>query len=41
LKNNAGKVGLETIVYAPELGIFNETGKDLVDFFLEKLLYQN
>jgi carboxylesterase type B len=41
LKNKAGKVGLETIVYAPELGIFNETGKDLVDFFLEKLLYQN
>ena len=37
LKKQAEKVGLEAIVYAPELGIFNETDKDLVAFFLEKL----
>lgn len=36
LMKRAKEVGLETIVYAPEIGILNETGKDLVDFFLEK-----
>ncbi len=36
LKKRADEVSLEAIVYAPELGIFNETGKDLVDFFLDK-----
>lgn len=36
LMKKAEEVGLETIVYAPEIGILNETGKDLVDFFLEK-----
>ncbi len=36
LKKRADEVGLEAVVYAPELGIFNETGKDLVDFFLDK-----
>jgi hypothetical protein len=37
LKQQAEKVGLEAIVYAPEIGIEHESGKDLVDFFLEKL----
>lgn len=37
LKEQAEKVGAEAIVYAPEIGIVDESGKDLVDFFLEKL----
>lgn len=37
LKEQAEKVGAEAIVYAPEIGIVHESGKDLVDFFLEKL----
>jgi hypothetical protein len=37
LKERAEKVGAEAIVYAPEIGIVHESGKDLVDFFLEKL----
>jgi hypothetical protein len=32
------QVGLEAIVYAPEIGINHPSGKDLVDFFIEKLL---
>lgn len=38
LKEKADKVGAEAIIYAPEIGIIDESGKDLVDFFLEKLL---
>ena len=37
LMKKAEEVGIEAIVYAPEIGIQNESGKDLVDFFLEKL----
>jgi carboxylesterase type B len=37
LKEKAEQVGLEAIVYAPEIGITDPSGKDLVDFFLEKL----
>lgn len=37
LKLKAEEVGAEAIVYAPEIGIVDESGKDLVDFFLEKL----
>ncbi len=37
LKDKADKVGAEAIVYAPEIGIVDESGKDLVEFFLEKL----
>lgn len=37
LKEKAEKVGLEAIVYAPEIGIVDSSGKDLVDFFIEKL----
>jgi hypothetical protein len=37
LKDRAGQVGLEAIVYAPELGIEDPSGKDVVSFFLEKL----
>ena len=36
IKEKAGEVGLEAIVYAPEIGIFDPSGKDLVEFFLEK-----
>ncbi|HCE56582.1 MAG TPA: hypothetical protein DER09_02005 [Prolixibacteraceae bacterium] len=36
LMKKAESVGLEAIVYAPEIGINNKSGKDLVDFFLEK-----
>ena len=36
LKNRAKQVGLEAIVYAPEIGIVHPSGIDLVDFFLEK-----
>lgn len=38
LKKRAAEVGLEAIVYAPELKIADLTGKSLVDFFIEKLL---
>ena len=38
LKEKAESVGLEAVVYAPEIGINDPSGKDLVDFFLEKLL---
>ena len=37
LKKRAAEVSLEAIVYAPELGITDPSGKDLVDFFIEKL----
>jgi carboxylesterase type B len=36
LKEKAEQVGLEAIVYAPEIGISDPSGKDLVDYFLEK-----
>ncbi len=36
LKERADYVGLESVVYAPAIGIVDESGKDLVDFFLEK-----
>lgn len=36
LLKKAKQVGLEAIVYAPEIGISDPSGKDLVDFFLEK-----
>lgn len=36
LKEQAERVGLEAVVYAPEIGITDASGKDLVQFFLEK-----
>ncbi len=36
IKERAEKVGLEAVVYAPEIGIIDKSGKDLVDFFIEK-----
>lgn len=36
IKEKADEVGLEAIVYAPEIGIVDPTGKDLVEFFQEK-----
>lgn len=36
IKEKADKVGLEAVVYAPEIGIVDPSGKDLVEFFLEK-----
>ena len=36
IKEKAEEVGLEAIVYAPEIGIVDFSGKDLVGFFLEK-----
>ncbi len=36
LKERAETVGLQAIVYAPEIGIRDPSGIDLVDFFLEK-----
>lgn len=36
IKEKADEVGLEAIVYAPEIGIVDPSGKDLVEFFLEK-----
>ncbi len=36
LKEKADQVNLESIVYAPEIGITDPSGKDLVEFFLEK-----
>ncbi len=35
IKEKADEVGHESIVYAPELGIVDPSGKDLVQFFLE------
>lgn len=40
LKEKAEQAGLEAIVYAPEIGIADESGIDLVDFFLKKLKKQ-
>ena len=37
LKERAEQIGVEAIVYAPEIGITDTSGKDLVDFFLGKL----
>jgi hypothetical protein len=37
IKDKAEETGLEAIVYAPEIGIIDPSGKDLVEFFLEKL----
>ncbi len=37
IKEKADQVGLEAVVYAPEIGINDPSGKDLVAFFLEKL----
>ena len=36
LKEKADSIGLQAIVYAPEIGIMDPSGIDLVDFFLEK-----
>ena len=36
LKDKANEVGAEAIIYAPEIGISDTTGKDLVQFVLEK-----
>ncbi len=36
IKEKADLTGAEAIVYAPEIGITSSSGKDLVDFFLEK-----
>ena len=36
LKEKANEVGVEAIVYAPEIGIADPSGKDLVQFVLEK-----
>ncbi len=36
LKKKAEKVGLEAVVYAPEIEIIDPSGKDLVEFFLSK-----
>lgn len=35
IKEKAEQVGLEAVVYAPEIGIVDPSGKDLVRFFLE------
>ena len=37
LKKKAEQVGLEAIIYAPEIGIIHPSGMDLVEFFTEKL----
>lgn len=36
LKDKADEIGAEAIIYAPEIGILDPSGKDLVEFFLEK-----
>jgi carboxylesterase type B len=41
LKEKAELVGLEAVVYAPEIGINDPSGKDVVDFFLEKFAVKN
>ncbi|WP_052671177.1 alpha/beta hydrolase [Draconibacterium sediminis] len=38
LKDRAEEVGAEAIVYAPAIGISDLSGKDVVEFFIEKLL---
>ncbi|MDD4107182.1 MAG: alpha/beta hydrolase [Prolixibacteraceae bacterium] len=38
IKDKAEEVGLEAVVYAPEIGIVDKSGKDLVEFFLDKLI---
>lgn len=38
LKDRADEVGAEAIVYAPAIGISHPSGKDVVEFFIEKLL---
>ncbi|WP_372648703.1 alpha/beta hydrolase fold domain-containing protein [Draconibacterium sp.] len=38
LKDRAEDVGAEAIVYAPAIGISDPSGKDVVEFFIEKLL---
>lgn len=40
LKEKAESVGVEAVVYAPAIGIVHESGKNLVDFFLDKLASQ-
>jgi len=40
LKEQAAKVGAEAIIYAPQIGIVDSSGKDVVTFFLEKLTRQ-
>jgi len=37
LKDKAEKVGVEAVVYAPAIGIADDQGRELVDFFLQKL----
>ncbi|QIA07041.1 alpha/beta hydrolase [Draconibacterium halophilum] len=37
LKDRANEVGAEAIVYAPAIGISDPSGKDVVEFFIEKL----
>lgn len=37
LKARAIEVGAEAVIYAPEIGIVDPSGKDIVEFFLEKL----
>ncbi len=37
LKDRAEEVGAEAIVYAPSIGISDPLGKDVVEFFIEKL----
>ncbi len=36
LKEKANSVGLQAVIYAPEIGIVDESGVDLVDFFLSQ-----
>ena len=38
LKEKAERVGVEAVVYAPAIGILDEKGRDLVEFFQTKLL---
>jgi len=38
LRDRAEKVGVEAVVYAPAIGIVDEYGRDLVDFFTQKLM---
>lgn len=41
IKKKAEEVGLEAVVYAPAIGIADPSGKDLVEFFLEKFFQTN
>jgi hypothetical protein len=38
LKERAIEVGLEAVVYAPQIGIVDPSGKDMFSFFCEKIL---